>query len=93
MVLDCMLFTFPLMHPSLPLMNSFNKTDAAFFLVQAMLLEGFPFHRFKNEPINPGLTLYSSLETQHKRSNALSIRAEIQLNVHVGGHVIQWFHR
>ena len=33
-------------HQSLPLMNSFNKTEAAFF-VQAMLSEGFPFHQFK----------------------------------------------
>jgi len=32
-------------HPLL-LMNSFNKTDAAIFLVQAMLPEGFPFHQF-----------------------------------------------
>ena len=55
-IMACMLLTFeervPLMrygasvewHLSLPLMNSFNKTEAAFFSVQAMLSEGFPFH-------------------------------------------------
>jgi len=32
--------------PSLPLMNSFMKTEAAFFLVQAMLPESFPFYQF-----------------------------------------------
>ena len=31
---------------SLPLMNSFNKTEAAVCLVQAMLPEGFPFYQF-----------------------------------------------
>jgi len=53
----CMLLTFgkrvPLMrqgasvvwHPSLPLMNNFNNRGC-FFLVQAMLPEGFPFHQF-----------------------------------------------
>jgi len=29
------------------LMNGFNKTEAAVFLVQAMLPEGFPFHQFE----------------------------------------------
>jgi len=32
-------------HPSLPLMNSFDKTEAAFFLVQDMLPGGFPFQK------------------------------------------------
>jgi len=30
-------------HLALPLMNSFNKTEAAIFTLQAMLPEGFPF--------------------------------------------------
>ena len=33
-------------HHSLPLMNGFNKTEAAVFFVQAMLPEGFPFLQF-----------------------------------------------
>jgi len=32
-------------HHLLLLMNSFNKTEAAAFLVQAMLPKGFPFHQ------------------------------------------------
>ena len=31
----------------LPLMNSFNKTEAI-FLMQAVLLGGFPFSKFNN---------------------------------------------
>ena len=33
-------------HPSFPLMNSFNITEAAIFPIQALLPEGFPFHQF-----------------------------------------------
>jgi len=33
-------------HLSSPLMDSFNKTDAAIFPMQAMLPEGFQFHQF-----------------------------------------------
>jgi len=55
-----MLFTFkngvPLMrkgasevwHHSLLPMDSFDKTDAAVFFVQAVLPEGFLFHQFRN---------------------------------------------
>ena len=39
-------------HHSLLLMNSFNKTEAAFF-VQAMLPEGFPFHQIDLVNISP----------------------------------------
>ena len=41
-------------HHSLLLMNSFNKTEAAVFLVQAMLPEGFLFHQFKSSYQNTG---------------------------------------
>jgi len=35
-------------HYSLLLMSGFNKTEADFFLVQAMLPEVFPFHQFND---------------------------------------------
>jgi len=38
-------------HHSLPLMNSFNKSETAVFSVQAMLPEGFPFHQFNYDVI------------------------------------------
>jgi len=34
-------------HLSLPLMNGFNKTEAAIFLMQAVLYEGFLFSQLK----------------------------------------------
>ena len=60
-ILDCFLFSFEnrdllmrqgaseLWHISLPLMNSFNKTEAAIFPMPSMLSQDFPFFSDKYE--------------------------------------------